>query len=128
MLYHCLYRTPEGEALLPTCEREVNGLTAKFLFAATHLSKALAFSFSYHGPNPEIIMNGGIGDSPDEFAIVCGGQEVLNRPRHIRVYGFPDEGFEHIEGARQAVSEQPVYFKDTKLILGLYQIISPYSV
>lgn len=92
MLYHCLYKEPEGDQLLPTCEREVNGRTDKFLFAATHLSKALAFAFSYH--DGEIICNGGIDETDEEFALVCGGKATLDKERHIRVYGFSSKGFE----------------------------------
>lgn len=115
MLYHCLYKEPEGEALLPTCEREVNGRTDTFLYAATHMSKALAFSFSYH--EGEVCLNSGIPDTDEEFVIVCGGQPTLDKPRHVRVYGFADDGFEEIQGYRQAVSRNAVNFSDTQLVL-----------
>lgn len=115
MIYHCLYKNPIGNELKPTCVREVNGLTDTFLFAATHLSKAMAFSFSYH--DGEIICNGGINETEDEFALVCGGQEALDKDRNIKIYGFSSEGFEEISGARQCVSTEPVAFKDTELVL-----------
>ena len=117
-LYHCLYRQPEGNALKATCEREVNGHTGTFLFAATHLTKALAFSFSYH--DSEIMCNGGIGKTTDEFAIICNRSQTLNAPRHIRVFAFSAEGFEHVgrpeHDSRQMVSPKDMPFDKTRLV------------
>jgi hypothetical protein len=116
-LYHCLYREPEGPGLRASCVREVNGREAAYLFAASHLSKALAFAFSYH--DNEVIANGGIEGTDDEFVIVCDREKTLGKPRRTRVYGFPADGFEMAwePESRQYVSTAPVAFKDTKLVL-----------
>jgi hypothetical protein len=116
-LYHCVNREPEGDALQPTCLRNVNGRTEKYLFATPYLSKALAFAFDYH--NGEIICNGSVDGTPDEFAIVCNRSETLNAPRHIRVFSFSGKNFEQAYDAEshQCVSTHPVPFKDTKTVL-----------
>lgn len=110
-LYHCMNKDPEGDAIQPTCEREVNGRTGKFLFATPYISKAMAFSFDYHDKG-EIICNGGIEGTRDEFAILCNRDVTLNAPRHIQLFSFSGEGFEriHPESSRQYVSERPVLF------------------
>lgn len=111
-LYHCMNREPQGDALQPTCEREVNGRVDKFLFASPYISKTMAFSFDYHDKG-EIIMNGGIEGTRDEFAIICDRDNTLSRPRHIQLFAFSGEGFEPLsEGARQSVSTKPVPFKE----------------
>ncbi len=117
-LYHCLYRAPEGEMLNPTCVRKVNGREERFLFAASYFAKALAFAFSYHSDKGEIICNGGIDGSPDEFAIICNRGETLNMPRHIRVFSFSSNNFEQAWNAasRQYVSIRPVDFQNTQLV------------
>ena len=114
-LFHCLYNEPQGKELRTTCKREVNGHTASFLFAATHLSKALAFAFSYH--DNEVLMNGDIEGTEDEFIIIGGGQKTLDKPRNITVLSFPSDGFENMEGARQCVSEKPMPFEKTQTVL-----------
>lgn len=114
-LYHCFYKEPQGEAILASCFRNVNGKEANYVFAATHLTKALAFAFSYH--DQEIVMNGNIDNSPDEFALLCGGQKTIDKKRHIKVMAFPDDGFEEIPGARQAVSENPVPFSRARVVM-----------
>lgn len=115
-LYHCLYREPEGDALRASCEREENGRRDKFLYAATCLTKALAFSFSYHDEG-EIICNGGIDGAPEEFAVVCERSKTMNAPRHIRVLAFSGDGFEDVgEGSRQQVSTKDMPFEKTKLV------------
>lgn len=117
-LYHCLYREPEGKTLNPTCVREVNGQEESFLFAASYFTKALAFAFSYHSDKGEIICNGGIDGSPDEFAIICNRDETLNAPRHIRVFSFSSRDFEQAWGpeSRQYVSTQPLAFAETQCV------------
>lgn len=118
-LYHCLYQKPEGPALKATCEREVNGRSNKFLFAASHLTKSLAFSFSYHASpeEGEIICNGSIDETPDEFAVICRRSITLNAPRHIRIFAFSSEGFESAwKGGRQYVSPVDMPFEKTKLV------------
>lgn len=115
LLYHCMYKEPVGNALLATCFRNVNGEEKNYLYAATHLTKALAFSFSYH--DNEVLMNSGIDGSDNEMVIVCGGQATLDKKRHIRVYAFPDDGFIEIPKARQAVSENPMPFSKAEKIL-----------
>ena len=114
-LFHCLNKPPQGDALQVTCERDVNGRTGQFLFAATHLSKALAFSFSYH--DEEVLCNGAIEDTDDEFIIICGGQKTLDKNRNITVLKFSAEGFEPIKGGRQCVSESAIKFSDTDTVL-----------
>ena len=117
-LYHCLYKEPEGDALKVTCDREVNGRTDRFLFAATHLTKALAFSFSYH--TDEIICNGGINDTTEEYAVICNRSKTLSAPRHVRVLAFSGEGFELVgraeQDTRQMVSTKDMPFKNTSLV------------
>jgi len=117
-LYHCLHRAPQGAALLPTCEREIDGVTDHYLFAATCVSKSLAFAFSYHGASPEIVMNGGIYGTSEEFCILIGGDETLNAKRNIQVLSFSSAGFKEIgHGSRQAVSTAPLPFSQTSTIL-----------
>lgn len=117
LLYHCMYREPEGDYLRASCERNVNGKDGTYLFAASHINKALAFAFSYH--DGEILCNGGIAGSEDEFALICDRDANLAKPRHIRVFAFPPTGFEMAwePECRQYVSTRPVAFKDTKLVL-----------
>jgi hypothetical protein len=62
-------------------------------------------------------MNSGIVDTDHEIVILCGGQKTLNKDRHIRVYAFPDDGFEFLPKARQAVSEHPMPFSRAELVL-----------
>lgn len=114
-LYHCFYREPEGDSILASCFRNVSGEAKHYMFAATHLTKALAFAFSYH--HDEVLMNSGIGDSEDEIVVLCGGQETLDKERHIRVFSFSDDEFTIIEKARQAVSENPMPFANTEKIM-----------
>jgi hypothetical protein len=117
-LYHCLYKDPKGDALTPGATVfDVNGRPGRYLFAATHLSKALAFAFSYH--HGEAAANGGLDESPDEYVLICGRSETLAKPRHIRVFAFDGAGFEMAHGpdSRQYVSENPVPFRDTALVL-----------
>ena len=99
-------REPQGDALEPTCVREVNGRTDKFLFASPYISKTMAFSFDYHDKG-EIIMNGGIDGTRDEFAIICDRETTLTRPRHIQLFAFSGDGFETLSG-RQSVSTRRV--------------------
>lgn len=115
-LYHCMNREPVGDALMPTCEREANGRTERFLFATPYMSKALAFAFDYH-EGKEIICNGGIDGTDDEFAIICDRNRTLNAPRVIRLYAFDDPGFEDIPKARQCVYDHPVPLIETRLVL-----------
>ncbi len=114
-LYHCLYKNPEGDALVPTCRREVNGREDVFLFATSHLSKASAFAFSYH--DAEVIVNGPIQGTEEEFIVICGGEKTLHKDRHIKIYEFSSAGFEEIKGTRQWVSTEPVPFDKTKTAL-----------
>lgn len=117
-LYHCMYKEPEGDVLGATCEREVNGRTEKFLFATPYLSKALAFSFSYHSNDGEIIANGSLDGVPEEFAVICDRDKTLNKERSIRVLSFSSEGFEQAwdVNSRQYVSAKPVPFDQTKTV------------
>lgn len=115
-LYHCMNREPIGDALEPTCVREVNGRTDTFLFASPYISKTMAFSFDYHGTG-EIIMNGAIDGTQDEFAIICDSVNTLSRPRHIQLFSFPDEGFTPLHPrARQCVSTRPIPFTETECL------------
>lgn len=114
-LYHCFNKEPQGDSILASCFRKVNGKEANYLFAATHLTKALAFAFSYH--DKEVILNAGIKGSDNEMILLAGGQGVLDKERHIRVFGFPDEGFTVLPGWRQAVSENPLPFSKARLVL-----------
>lgn len=115
-LYHCFYKEPQGDSILASCFRSVNGKEERnYLFAATHMTKALAFAFSYH--DREVISNSGIDGSDNEFVLLVGGQDTLEKKRHIRVFAFPDDGFTILPEARQAVSEKEVPFSKARLIL-----------
>ena len=114
-LYHCMYKEPEGEAILASCFRDVNGEEKSYVFAATHLTKSLAFAFSYHAN--EVLFNSGIGDTPNELVVLCGGQKTLDRERSIKVFAFPDDGFTEISRGRQAVSENAVPFSQTRIVM-----------
>lgn len=106
-LYHAMTVEPVGDVLFSSVVRTINGKTAPFLFASGHLSKSLAFGFSY--PEKEIMMNGPIEGTNDEFVVICGGQKTLEQPRHVRVFSFESAGFVAVEGKpRQYVSEAPV--------------------
>ncbi|MBU0800176.1 MAG: hypothetical protein KKA05_04150, partial [Alphaproteobacteria bacterium] len=116
-LYHCLYKQPEGDALLPLSERHENGRTDKFLYATHSLSKALAYTFAYHGQG-EIACNGSLQGTPDEFAVICDRDKTMNAARHIRVFSFSSNGFEPAGDAsttRQWVSTKKMPFADTTL-------------
>ena len=115
VLYHCLLGTPKGDGLQPTCDRDVNGKQADYLFASPYLSKALAFGFDYH--NEEILMNGSLGEHDVEYAIICNRDQTMSSARQITVYCFSDEGFSALEGARQSVSEEVVPLSKTKTVL-----------
>lgn len=119
-LYHCFYREPEGEAILASCFRTVNGQSDHYLFAATHLTKSLAFAFSYH--DNEVLMNAGIDGTENELVVLCGGQKTLDKARHIRVFEFADEGFEELPYARQAVSVKDMPFSMTTKIMDTQDI------
>lgn len=120
VLYHCINRPLLGDALQPTCVREINGVTDTFLFAATHLTKALAFAFDYHATEPGIIRNGGIKGTPDEYAIVCNRGKTLGQLPSIKVYAFAADGFQHVDpgwDSRQCVSTQAVPLSKARLVL-----------
>ncbi len=119
-LYHCFYREPQGDAILASCFRDVNGTEAAYLFAATHLTKSLAFAFSYH--DNEVLMNSGIDQTDNELVILCGGQATLDKARHVRVFSFSDAGFEILDRARQAVSPHPMPFSMTEKIMDTQDI------
>lgn len=115
VLYHCLLGTPKGDELQTSCNREVNGKQADYLFASPYLSKALAFGFDYH--NEEILMNGSLAEHNVEYAIICDRDQTMSSARQITVYCFSDEGFSALAGARQSVSESAVPFSKTKVVL-----------
>jgi hypothetical protein len=119
VLYHCINRPITGDALLPTCRRTVNGREDDFLFAATHLSKALAFAFDYHGADG-IVCNGAVSGTPDEFVIICNRDKTLNELPPIKVYAFPSQGFAPAwpgTDSRQSVSTQAMPLASAKLVL-----------
>jgi|GEM_PF-1584382 len=118
-LYHCIYGTIQGDGLEPTCLGEVNGREDRFLFAASHLTKALAFAFSYH-EGTEIICNGAITGTEDEFAIIMNSETTINKAFDAKIFAFPDTGFEEAwpgTEARQYVSTQTVPFSKTRIAL-----------
>jgi len=119
-LYHCVNKTVEGDNLLPTYEGTINGKENTYLFAADKLTKALAFSFSYH--TGEVRLNGDIDNSPNEFVVLCGGQQTLDKPREIKVFSFPNENFEQVDQTCQWVSTQPVQLDQTNLIIETHTI------
>jgi hypothetical protein len=115
LLFHCMTREAQGDCLMATCEREVNGRTDKFLYATPYFTKALAFSFDYYGD--EIICNGDIDGTRDEMAIICNRDHTMTRQRPISVYAFSSEGFESVgHSSRQLVSTRPVPFKRTGIV------------
>lgn len=120
ILYHCVNQPVQGNALLPTCERTVNGQEGNYLFAATHLSKALAFAFDYKSECPDIVRNGGIAGTDDEFVIICKGEKTLREMPLVEVYAFDSETFEQAwpgQESRQFVSQHPLPLAKTKLVL-----------
>lgn len=96
----------------------MNGRTAKYLFAATHLSKALAFAFDYYGG--EIFSNGGLENSTEEYAIICNRSKTFGTPRRIQILSFLSEGFEEAwpgTDSRQAVSTESLPVGKTCVVL-----------
>ena len=117
-LYHCLYRKPEGNALKATCERNLGHISGRFLFAATHLTKSLAFAFSYHEDNREVLLNYAIPDTENEAVVLLASSNPLEKKRNITVLEFSDEGFVALEeGSRQSVSTDDLPFSRTRVAL-----------
>lgn len=114
-MYHCLYNEPAGSALRATCERDLGELKGTFLFAATHLTKSLAFAFSYH--DGEVFSNGGIKGTDNEWVMLMASKKPLEKERSITVLSFDGEGFIELEGQRQAVSREDLPFSKTSLHL-----------
>ena len=115
-LYHCMYKTPDGDALKATYEGTFGGLTGKFLFAATHLTKSLVFAFSYH--EGEVCMNTAIYGSDNELVVLSASKNPLEKVRHITVVSFDDDGFIPLpEGSRQCVLPTDLPFDKTQLVL-----------
>lgn len=115
-LYHCLYQTPQGDALEPR-NMFNSGQGEKLLFATHYMTKALAFAFSYHS-SLEGVCNGGIEGTPDEYIIVCNRDDTMRAPRPARVYAFSSYNFEPFGDARKSqqwVSRAPVKFSDARL-------------
>lgn len=114
-LYHALYKTPQGNALLPLSDRVENGKRSLYLYATHSFSKAMAYAFSYH--SGEICANGLIQGTPDEFAIVC--RRMLDDKRLTRIFNFSSRGFAPVGGcpsvAQQWVSEKPQPFAQAAL-------------
>lgn len=115
-LYHCLYKKPTGDALLATYEGEFSGISGKFLFAATHLTKALAYAFSYH--DREVMGNGEIEGTDNEFVVLRASKNPLEKERHIIVLSFNKDGFIPLEeGSRQSVLPTNLPFEKTTRVL-----------
>ena len=120
-LYHCVNKPIEGDSLLPTCERTVNGKEGSYLFAADRFTKALAFAFSYY--DKEVMFNCNLDDgSSNECIVLSGGQHTLDKPRHVKVLSFSNEGFEQMGGSCQWVSKQAMPLEETMEVLETHSI------
>ncbi|MER9159081.1 NUDIX hydrolase [Mesorhizobium sp. M0778] len=93
-LYHCLNRPLVGNSLRPTYV--LDGTLR--LFAASVVSKAAVFAFDYHRRN-EIVFNGPIEGTPDEFCLVYDCALEALSMRGASIYSFQSEGFESCRNA-----------------------------
>lgn len=91
-LFHAMRSMPDGHALKPGLERDVNGKKGKFLFATPYLAKTLMFAFDWHAG--EAILGGAVEGSPDQYIIICEKEKTLAKKIYLRVYSFNGEGFE----------------------------------
>ncbi len=118
LLYRCILNGLRGNRLEAGFDCEVNGRRANYLFAATCLSKALAFAFDYS--TREILANGGIEGTTSEFALICDRSKTLGAPRRIQVLSFSSAGFEEAwpgTDSRQAVSTESLPVEKTNVVL-----------
>lgn len=53
---------------------------------------------------------------------MCGGQQTLDKPREIKVFSFPNKGFEQLDQTCQWVSTQPVQLDQANLIIETHTI------
>jgi len=121
-LYHCIPVAARGTEITPSANYGATiphdicnklgiepDTQTPLVFAATHLTKALAFGLI--GGDGEKLFNAAIEGTNDELVVICDREKVLNRMRDITVYSFASDAFEvlpHME--RQAVSPQAVPF------------------
>jgi len=129
IFYHCIPVTPRGEGIFPSANYGaaipeevcgklgiVPGAQTPLVFAATHLTKALAFGLI--GGDGEKMFNAAVQGSDNELVVICEREKTMARDREITVYAFPEKGFEvlpHME--RQAVSPHMVRFDETQVVL-----------
>ena len=86
------------------------------VFAATHLTKALAFGLI--GGDGEKLFNAAIDGTDGELVVICDREKTMSRARDITVYSFSSDSFEvmpHMQ--RQAVSPQAVPFDQSDIAL-----------
>lgn len=128
-LYHCIPVAPRGTAIMPSANYGATipqdvchklgiepGAQTPLVFAATHLTKALAFGLI--GGDGEKLFNAAIEGTDDELVVICDREKAMSRVRDITVYGFASDRFEvlpHME--RQAVSPQAVSFDQATIEL-----------
>jgi hypothetical protein len=129
VFYHCIPVTPYGDAILPSANYGATipadvcakldiaaGEQTPHVFAATHLTKALAFGLI--GRDGEKLLNAAVQGSDRELVVICDREKTMQRERDITVYAIPAKGFEilpHME--RQAVSPRAVPFADAAVTL-----------
>lgn len=128
-LYHCIPVAPRGTEITPSanygatipddiCNKlgiEPDAQTP-LVFAATHLTKALAFGLI--GGDGEKLFNTAIDGTDGELVVICDREKTMSRARDITVYSFPSDSFEvmpHMQ--RQAVSPQAVPFDQADIAL-----------
>lgn len=109
-LYHC-QRDHEGDdEIAPSINKYVNGRHDKFVMASHYKSKALANAFSRE--EGELLFNGDIKGTADEFVVICDRDWALGRDRDAHLFSFSSAGFERVMSpvgpTRKWVCAQPV--------------------
>lgn len=91
-LYHVSRRGAfEGDFLRPDMgkEREINGVTAKWLYASPYISKTLIFAFDWQN---EAIIGGSVAGTDQQFITVCERSRTMQKPVSLKVYSFAGKG------------------------------------
>ena len=129
IVYHGIPCPPVGDFLLPS-EKYGSELTQEvrtalglapnmkppLLFASTHISKALAFTFSRQ--NKEVLFNAPIKHTDYELIVLLDRSRTMSSPRNGAVYAYSSEGYVPLSNlSRQLVSMSPVRISETSKIL-----------
>lgn len=128
-LFHCIPGPIQGDAIQPSANYGAtipDSICAKLaiepesqtplVFAATHLTKALAFGLI--GRDGEKLFNAAVEGTDSEIVVICNREKTMARTRDVTVLSFSDKGFAvlpHME--RQAVSNHPVPINQTHVEL-----------